>query len=125
MDYKSFADAVRQAGKVSYTTALRRFKNGMSAEKAVSLEPYYRNNDLVGTRFGRLKVVSRDDFHIKSKALRWNCVCVCGVEVSVFYKNLKHGKTRSCGCLRKEVAAQKRKPLKINGVSDESEASST
>ena len=58
--------------------------------------------DLTGQRFGRLVVKSRAE-NSKSGKARWNCVCDCGRETKVKGSLLKNGKTKSCGCLRKET----------------------
>lgn len=51
-----------------------------------------------GERFGRLLVTSADG---KGRV----CVCDCGTALRVAHSyQLKSGNTRSCGCLRKEVA---------------------
>lgn len=56
--------------------------------------------DLVGKRFGRLTVLAyegkRNGMH------RWRCRCDCGRETVVGQTLLQSGKTKSCGCLRKE-----------------------
>lgn len=71
--------------------------------------------DLTGQRFGRLTVVKRDGTYVSPDGLtttpKWRCKCDCGNETVVIGRNLKDGRTRSCGCLRKE----KRKARKING----------
>lgn len=60
----------------------------------------FKIKDLGGNIFGRLKVVSlvgkiRNRYH-------WNCQCECGNYVNVASDLLTSGKTKSCGCLRKE-----------------------
>lgn len=61
--------------------------------------------DLTGKKFGRLKVVARDETPRgnearKNAAVHWNCVCECGTLCSVPSVRLRSGLTRSCGCLR-------------------------
>lgn len=57
--------------------------------------------DISGQRFGRLVVVK------KSTLPRlWMCLCDCGGESLSTGANLRKGKTKSCGCLAKEWAAQ-------------------
>ena len=58
--------------------------------------------ELTGKVFGRLTVCSREPK--KSKRTRWICTCICGAMVDVSTDNLIKGLTRSCGCLRKEIA---------------------
>lgn len=61
--------------------------------------------DLTNQTFGRLTVLYRDIEAEKLKKDRhaiWKCKCECGNEVSVVGKDLRTGKTQSCGCLQKE-----------------------
>lgn len=57
--------------------------------------------DLAGRRFGRLTVVE----YAGSSCFK--CRCDCGKEVVISTDRLNSGRTKSCGCLRKEVAASK------------------
>ena len=63
--------------------------------------------DLTGQRFGGLTVVKRDGTYVSPDGLtttpKWLCKCECGNETVVIGRNLKDGRTRSCGCLRKEI----------------------
>lgn len=64
--------------------------------------------DLTGKRFGRLSVIKRTSDYIKdngSTLVRWECLCDCGSIVNVISGDLLSGSTKSCGCLRKEVAS--------------------
>lgn len=56
--------------------------------------------DLTGERFGRLTVIGKSDIQ-DGKGLLWDCSCSCGNVVSVRSYNLRIGKTRSCGCLKR------------------------
>lgn len=60
--------------------------------------------DLTGLKFNRLTVLY---FSHKDKFLHpiWVCKCDCGNIISVLLSNLKSGKTKSCGCLRRELCA--------------------
>ena len=60
--------------------------------------------DIVGQKFGRLTVISRAE-NGKTGQPRWNCKCDCGGETTVWKGNLLSGRTKSCGCLNKELAA--------------------
>jgi hypothetical protein len=61
--------------------------------------------DIAGMRFGRLVVLS---FHgIRGHKAFWVCACDCGQRVIVQGKRLRAGHTRSCSCLRNEVAAHR------------------
>ena len=57
-------------------------------------------NDLTGLRFGKLLVLNRNEKTNHS----WDCLCECGNRCVVNTSELQSGKTKSCGCLRKEVA---------------------
>lgn len=62
--------------------------------------PRFRLN-LVNQRFGRL-VVSK--FHSKrQRASYWECLCDCGTTVIVRSGELRRGKSKSCGCYRRDL----------------------
>jgi hypothetical protein len=59
--------------------------------------------DLTGKQFGRLTVVTlhgRDAHRIST----WLCRCECGNSSVVSASRMKRGRTKSCGCLMREVA---------------------
>ncbi|ULT55402.1 AP2 domain-containing protein [Neobacillus drentensis] len=62
--------------------------------------------DLTGQRFGRLTVI-RFSHTDKRYKVYWDCQCDCGNEKTIVSFNLTSGKTQSCGCLHKEVAAER------------------
>ena len=66
--------------------------------------------DLTGRTFTRLTVIRRakEDEATNSDRCRpmWLCECECGAQVLVLGANLRSGKTKSCGCLRKEKSAE-------------------
>ena len=69
-----------------------------------------RFEDVGGRSFGRLTCVGfvgRNSFG----AALWRCACSCGNIVVHTLNNLKRGKVRSCGCLKKEVNARWGKKL--------------
>ena len=59
--------------------------------------------DLTGQRFGRLTVIERSEKTTKSCRVYWKCICDCGNETIVLKDNLRGRKTKSCGCLSKEL----------------------
>lgn len=75
-------------------------------------------NDITGIKFGQLtaiKVVGKSKNHGGNL---WLCKCDCGNEHTVSYSKLSSGKSKSCGCLRREMMAQthsKHKSLRHNG----------
>lgn len=69
--------------------------------------------DLTGARFGRLTVLSRAEN--AGDQVRWNCLCDCGKRVVVNRGSLLSGRTVSCGCYAKEVAANTLRSLEKAG----------
>lgn len=68
-------------------------------------------NDLTGMNFGLLTVVGRGDDYISPKGNRrprWICKCECGGTTLAQSGTLLNGKTRSCGCLQKKLARERR-----------------
>lgn len=64
--------------------------------------------DLTGQIFGMLTVLSvfeRD----KNGVLFWTCQCSCGNIINTRHGSLQSGRTKSCGCLRKEITSKKNK----------------
>jgi hypothetical protein len=61
-----------------------------------------RAEDLVGRRFGKLKVISRDE----NRHGYWICECDCGNRKSIIGTSLtgKKNHTISCGCVQREGA---------------------
>ncbi len=58
-------------------------------------------SDLTGQRFGRLVVKFKD---AKDKRSMWFCECDCGGSLYVRAGDLRSGRTKGCGCLRRERA---------------------
>ena len=61
--------------------------------------------DLTGEKFGRLTVIELDRRKAKNpKGYRyyWKCKCECGKETIVCGEMLTEGRTKSCGCYRRE-----------------------
>jgi hypothetical protein len=62
--------------------------------------------DLTAQTFGRLTVIERGAN--KGPRAYWWCTCACGKRRLVPHDYLTYGKTKSCGCLRKELSRQRR-----------------
>ena len=68
--------------------------------------------DLTGQTFGRL-IVIREYGRAKDGAVTWLCRCLgrngddCGKEVVVDGRNLRKGKTKSCGCLVVDLVTER------------------
>lgn len=61
-------------------------------------------DDLIGQKFGKLKVLSLNtDLSGKGKKSFWNCLCDCGNECIVRGHSLKNGHTQSCGCIKNSI----------------------
>ena len=69
-------------------------------------KPY---KSLIGKKFGRLTVVSLVESDVGTKIpTKWLCKCDCGNTIKALGYNLNNGNTKSCGCLRKEFAKNKK-----------------
>ena len=68
-----------------------------------------RASDLTGRRFGRLVVLRRygSKRNEEHTIPIWLCRCDCGAEVAADGPSLKYGKTKSCGCLKRELSAER------------------
>jgi hypothetical protein len=65
--------------------------------------------DLTGKIFGRWLVLAQAGQRA-NKEFRWLCRCVCSTERVLRGSSLRSGRTRSCGCLQRElVGARSRK----------------
>lgn len=60
-------------------------------------------NDISGRRFGRWVVQHRSKIKVKDTT-HWDCVCDCGRVGAVEKRSLLRGLSKSCGCLRDELA---------------------
>lgn len=58
--------------------------------------------DLTGKMFGRLTVLRRADQNTPQGHPTWECSCSCGNLTTTTGINLRHGRTRSCGCFEQE-----------------------
>ena len=79
----------------SSTTSIKKTKKTEKTEKKKKKADKCPN--LVGNRYGRLKVMALDEPHASFRM--WRCHCDCGDEITIREGNLLSGNTRSCGCL--------------------------
>lgn len=56
-------------------------------------------NDLTGNRYGRLVVIERSES--RGHYTFWLCRCDCGETIAINAYSLKDGRTKSCGCYRR------------------------
>lgn len=71
---------------------------------------------MIGLRVGRLRVVEAAEMEGGRRV--WRCLCDCGAECTVSHSHLvrKSGGTRSCGCLSREVTAERSKRHGASGT---------
>lgn len=62
--------------------------------------------DMTGKRFGRWTVLMIDSEKLGGR-IAWKCVCDCGTKRSVIGRDLRNGKSTSCGCISKEKTIQR------------------
>jgi len=55
--------------------------------------------DLNGMTFGYLEILG-DSRERRRGHVMWDCLCICGEEITVSYQDLTSGHTSSCGCKR-------------------------
>lgn len=60
--------------------------------------------DLTGMKFGRFEVLRRVEN--RNGEIYYECRCECGTIKIVRGKDLRYGKSQSCGCLARELAAK-------------------
>ena len=65
----------------------------------------FMSQNLINMKFGNWAVISEVKSTTKDK--RWLCRCTCGNEREVFGKYLRNGKSKSCGCLKSQLAENK------------------
>lgn len=73
--------------------------------------------DLTGQKFGRLTVLEYAGYHITAsnkKYVQWKCLCDCGTICYITGKQLHSGKTKSCGCLKREKTIERNKTTANN-----------
>ena len=63
--------------------------------------------DLIGEHFDRLEVVSRGE-NTKQGKTQWLCRCTCGETKTIRAGDLLSERTKSCGCLNKELPQARR-----------------
>lgn len=79
--------------------------NVRSASRIIGTEKSVKKTNLIGQKFGRLMVIDSNGLLSNGKTFltAWLCICDCGNTTTVRSHCLLSGKTKSCGCLSKEV----------------------
>ena len=71
----------------------------------------HRRRDISGQRFGRLVALRPTGARRSGRAV-WLCACDCGREHETALDYLLAGSTRSCGCLRRDVASEQMRRIR-------------
>lgn len=56
--------------------------------------------DITDKRFGKLLVIKQSDQRNSSNDILWECICDCGNKKSITSGSLRHGSSKSCGCMQ-------------------------
>lgn len=70
--------------------------------------------DLTGNRYGRLSIIKRAEN--KDKRTMWLCKCDCGNEKIIGGKDITSGKTKSCGCMTREITIKNNTKHNLSGT---------
>ena len=76
--------------------------NGTKSCGCLRHNPSPTRIDLTGQVFGKLKVLA-DTNERRSGKMVWLCQCECGNQVFVSSDSLRSGRTRSCGCIVRQL----------------------
>lgn len=86
----------------------------MTAPENLIFEPLPSNKqfkNLTGQRFGRLTALGFSGWRIQPNGCRqavWGCRCDCGGIKTIAGSSLRSARSRSCGCLNAEMAADRK-----------------
>lgn len=89
-----------QIKSVYGTNLTRGLSNSCGCQKSKLLKTKLID-DITGNKYGKLKVISLYDDG-KGRDAKFECLCDCGNKKVAYGKDLKTGKTKSCGCIKKE-----------------------
>lgn len=92
-----FWDCICECGN-SITVRGGNLKSGHTTSCGCNSEHTNKFIDITGQKFNRLTAID----YVGNQ--RWLCKCDCGKEKIVDAYALRHGKTKSCGCLHDEMA---------------------
>ena len=70
--------------------------------------------DLVGQKIGRWTVQYLLEERTKKRGKIYHCKCECGNEKDVPAETLRRGESQSCGCLNRELAAERCRKTRID-----------
>ncbi|MFP3727538.1 HNH endonuclease [Priestia filamentosa] len=69
------------------------------------------DQEMLGSRFGRLVVVEKSTNQASNGNFFWICLCDCGNTTEARRRNLVEGTTQSCGCLQSELTSNRMKQI--------------
>lgn len=67
----------------------------------IPIKEAYR--DLTGMKFGRLLVLNKAVRKARRNSVYWSCLCSCGNITEVQGHKIRTGRTKSCGCYKRET----------------------
>lgn len=103
---------------MNFTTPISRRLLSPAFEHGGLIFNMREKDNLIGLRFGRLVVLSKDNDN--SQKRMWLCQCDCGNKKSVRVDHLKSGATTSCGCYNREIASKNNKRHGMSGTPEHS-----
>lgn len=68
---------------------------------------HFNTKDLTGKKFGKLTVLKMSEERGNRNQIKWVCKCECGNIHVVTGESLRHGKSKSCGCLKHQDSYNK------------------
>ncbi len=72
--------------------------------------------NMAGIKMGRLEVVEQAAT-VAGIGTYWLCKCSCGKLCEVLGISIRKGNTKSCGCIKKEMDAEKMRKTRTHGMS--------
>lgn len=63
--------------------------------------------DITGQRFGRLIALKPTENRSSKGSIMWLCKCDCGTIKEISIANLRNKRTKSCGCLARELTSKR------------------
>ena len=102
-------DCLCECGKHTFVSSGNLKRGGTKSCGCLKTE-MQKPKDLTGKTFGRLTVIEFADRVYNNRGIngriRWKCLCECGEIIFVRGESLTCGKTKSCGCIIKEMSKE-------------------
>ena len=86
--------------------------HSLETRQKISQAGQTRFKDLAGQTIGRLTVLEV----AHHKPVRWRCLCSCGQVVLILAQSFSAGRVQSCGCLNRELSAQRTRARARHGM---------